>query len=405
MVTGSVLIATGTLAFFVTNGRNGGTDVLEYMKWLSASLLFVPALCYGPVWVTRARRVFAVSTGLGASFALAATYTSQAQTLLDSLGKLGYLRSADDARYFILNGVSQGQRVTGSYTDPNIAAIFFICGMAACSAINNRVLRPAVRCILLVAAAGTLSRGAMLGATVAVVLFVALSRAGLWRRSLALAVLALGAAVLLSIPATRDRIATTGTSADIGGNDRITQLHTFAQAMGDDWWFGLGFGRPEFRDGAIAYQVNQVANAPLISIYRGGLVAGAGFVAWYATALALGLRLMRTRSKHGRAQGLALVAFVITALTGYGTALIPELVALFSLQIGLCATLAANAVSEPEEAAPSQVGTLVSARLAPLKPEPAETRRAAAWEPLATGPLDDRVRSTQSSGRGTLGAP
>jgi hypothetical protein len=114
---------------------------------------------------------------------------------------------------------------------------------------------------------------------------------------------------------------------------------------------------------------------------------------------------MRTRSKHGRAQGLALVAFVITALTGYGTALIPELVALFSLQIGLCATLAANAVSEPEEAAPSQVGTLVSARLAPLKPEPAETRRAAAWEPLATGPLDDRVRSTQSSGRGTLGAP
>jgi polysaccharide biosynthesis protein PslJ len=343
------VIVTGTLSFMATNGRDGSADALEYTKWLSVSLLFVPALCYGRGWVNQARRVFAASTSVGAIFALAATYTSQGPGLMAALGAIGYVRSNDDARYFILNGVSQAQRVTGSYTDPNIAAIFLVCGLAASVSIRSRVLRTVARGVLLVGLGGTLSRGALLGAAVAVVAFLVIGR-GAWQRALGLGAVAFAAAILLAIPATRDRLLTTGSVSDIGGMDRMVQLDEFPVVMANNWTVGLGFGRPEFRNSAIAYLVDEIADAPLAAIYRGGIVEGVGFAAWYGLAGVLALRLLRSKRATHRHHGIALLSFLVAALSGYGTVLIPELVGLFALQISLASVMVA---SEAERRDPS----------------------------------------------------
>jgi polysaccharide biosynthesis protein PslJ len=339
------VIVTGTLSFLATNGRDGSADALEYTKWLSASLLFVPALCHGRSWVDQARRVFAASTSAGAIFALAATYTSAGPRLMASLGAIGYVRSSDDARYFILNGVSQAQRVTGSYTDPNVAAIFLMCGLAASASIHNRTLRAVARGVLLIGLGGTLSRGAILGAAVAVVAFVVVGR-GRWQRALGLTGVALAASVLLAIPTTRDRLLTTGSVSDIGGMDRTTQLSRFPSVMANNWTVGLGFGRPEFRDSTIAYQVDEIADAPLAAVYRGGIVEGVGFAAWYGLAGVLALRLLRSKRPTHRHHGIVLLGFLVAALSGYGTVIIPELVALFTLQISQASVLVASETAD-----------------------------------------------------------
>jgi polysaccharide biosynthesis protein PslJ len=341
LLAAGLVIATGTVSLMATNGRDGTADVLEYTKWLSASLLFVPALRHGAGWIDQARRVFAASTSVGAIFALAATYTSQAQGLMSALGAIGYVRSTDDARYFVLNGVSQAQRVTGSYTDPNVAAIFLLCGLAASTSIRNRALRALSRAVLLVGLGGTLSRGALLGAAVAVLAFVLVGR-GAWQRALGLTAIALAASILLAIPATHDRLTTTGGSGDIGASDRMTQLREFTTVMAGDWAFGLGFGREEFRDSTAAYQVNEIADAPLVAVYRGGIVEGIGFAAWYCLAGVLAFRLLRSRRRPHRDQGIALLAFLVAALSGYGTVLIPELVGLFAFQISLASGMVAS---------------------------------------------------------------
>jgi polysaccharide biosynthesis protein PslJ len=341
LLAGCLVIGTGTVSFAATNGRDGTADALEFAKWLSASLLFVPALCCGARWVDQARRTFAVSVGLGAIFALAATYTSQAQTLMSSLGVIGYLRNGADARYFLLGGVSQAQRVTGSYTDPNTAAIFFLCGLAASASLRNRVLRGVTRGALLVALGGTLGRGALIGSAVAVVAFVLVGR-GTRQRVLGMTALAIAASIVLAVPATRERLITTGSGGDVGVSDRATQLREFPSVLAGNWTFGLGYGRPEFRDSAIAYQVDEVANAPLAAVYRGGIMEGVGFAAWYGLALALALRLLRTRRRTHRDHGIVLLAFAVAALTGYGTVLIPELVGLFALQISLASAMVAS---------------------------------------------------------------
>ena len=51
--------------------------------------------------------------------------------------------------------------------------------------------------------------------------------------------------------------------------------------MAGHWGFGLGWARPEFIDPEFSYLFNLPSNAPLIALYRGGILV---FIAFMAVA-------------------------------------------------------------------------------------------------------------------------
>jgi hypothetical protein len=76
----------------------------------------------------------------------------------------------------------------------------------------------------------------------------------------------------------------------------VAALHNFPHQLSGHWVFGLGWDRPEFRSGQAAQSLNYVSNAPLLTVYRGGIITGLVFVAVLLIGCFLGYRAMRSPS-------------------------------------------------------------------------------------------------------------
>jgi hypothetical protein len=162
-------------------------------------------------------------------------------------------------------------RLAGTFLEPNIAGLILLVALAAAVVFLSGRLRVAVVAILTVALLLTLSRSAFGTAVVAAGLVVLRSTER--RRDLMLwgsgAVL-----VALSLPSVRSRLANSLGANDVGLTDRRQALAEFPGLMDGHWVWGLGWARPEFRNAGLTQAVNFVANGPLLTIYRGGLVVG-----------------------------------------------------------------------------------------------------------------------------------
>jgi hypothetical protein len=331
---GTLLLVTGTISFALTRGVNGTPDTTEYLKWISLASLFVVPPALGSAWTMQALRLFAVAAAVGAAFAIASDVAPQLDRVLSVLG---YIGSGNNTRYFVVEGVNESVRAAGSYTDPNIAGLVFVLGLAASFSEPRRAIRYAARVLLLVGLVLTLSREAYVGVVIATVALVVAPSVTTGRRAVVAALLAVGIIILMLNPATHNRLAGTFSSQDIGSQDRLGALSTFRTTMNGHWEDGFGFGRPEFRESAAAYKTNVVADAPLASIYRGGIIEGIGFVIWYFYVLGAGLCRLRDQSVVTRAIAAGSVAFCAIALAGYGPALIPQEVALLAFWAGCTA--------------------------------------------------------------------
>ncbi len=333
---GTLLLVTGTVSFLFTRGINGTPDTTEYLKWISLASLFLLAPALGSQWTRTALRVFAAAAAAGGLFAIASYAAPQLNALL---GLVGYIRTGNDSRYFVVGGVKQAVRAAGSYNDPNTAGLFFVLGLAATFVEPVRLLRRGARAVLAIALILTLSREAYLGVLVATVALVMAPNVTTARRAAVAALLALGLVALMLNPSTHDRLVGTFSSKDAGSSERLTALTGFSARMGGHWEEGFGFGRREFRDSAAAFAADVVADSPLASVYRGGLIEGLGFILWYLYVLSLGLSRLRDSSYAVRALAAGCVAFCTIALAGYGPALIPQEVALLAFWTGCTVTL------------------------------------------------------------------
>jgi polysaccharide biosynthesis protein PslJ len=336
---GAALLVTGSASYLLTRGINGFADTTEYLKWLSlAAVLFLPLL-FGARWTRRALVVFAVGASIGAAFAVGCVVSPH---LSDLLGHLGYVRGQENTAYVVTEGTKGAVRAAGSYVDPNVAGLVFVLGLAASFVMLRSRLRVAASSVLLVALVLTFSREAYLGALV-VAATVALGPSVKSRRRVTIAAVAItGVAVLLLVPATHNRLLGTFSAQDKGSQDRLKALGKFSETMSGHWDTGFGYGRPEFRSSAAAYRTDVVANAPLASIYRGGLLAGIGFAAWYLYVLTTALGLARSQDIGLRATAAGILAFCLVCLTGYGPALIAQEVGLFAFWGGCLAMMRAG---------------------------------------------------------------
>jgi hypothetical protein len=330
------LLFLSLLSFVATRGQFGSADDMEFVKWASAISLVLIFARQSASEVRRLGRIFVVAVASAAAFALATVFLPGGSALLDTLGIIGYQRNVEDSQaYFLQNGERVATRLAGTFVDPNIAAMFFFVAAILAVILFAGRIRFLTVGVLLLALAATLSRGGMLALAIALVVFIVFNRRNLGRRA---GVLLAGvglAALVLAVPVTRQRLLTSFGQEDIGAVDRLEALDQFSSVMAQDWVWGLGWGRPEFRNAAVSYAVNMVANAPLGTIYRAGIVAGAGFVLVLLVSAWVALKMIRQGTWRGVAAGGMVFGFVAAIQTGYGVVTITPMTGLMSVVLFL----------------------------------------------------------------------
>lgn len=325
------LLFASFLAYIATRGRFGLSDDIEFWKWAIAVSLVLVLVRHTAQEIRKLARTFVVATAAGAIFALASIVPG-GSSLLNLLGAIGYQRNADDSQaYFLQNGERVAARLSGSFVDPNIAAMFFFVAVVIAFVLFKGHGRFWLVCVLLVALVATLSRGGMLALASTLIIFVVFNRKNLGRRAGVLVASGGLTALVFAIPVTRQRLLTSFGQQDVGSVDRLEALDQFSSIMTNDWLWGLGWGRPEFRNAAVSYAVNMVANAPLASVYRAGLVAGIGFLIVLLISVWAAMMLIRMGSWRSVAVGGMVLGFIGALQTGYGVITITPMTALMSV--------------------------------------------------------------------------
>lgn len=251
------LVATGT----------SSRALIEATAWLATTSLVVP-LCRLP---DRLRgsicRAFAKSAVAGSLIGFA-IIAGAPGWLRQALGPLGY----DPARNVRqISDEALTERLTGTYLEPNVAGLILLVALIVAAVELRGRWRIVAVGIIGVALLLTLSRAAVGAAAVAGLVVVLRTPRYRWP----MVALAGGAGALaLAIPRVRNRLLGSFGSGDIGFSDRLAALRAFPEQVDGNWWWGLGWSRPEFRDSVAAATTNFVANGPLLTVYRGGLVLG-----------------------------------------------------------------------------------------------------------------------------------
>ena len=136
----------------------------------------------------------------------------------------------------------------------------------------------------------------------------------------------------MTVPAVRSRLLNSFGREDVGSSARLEALRAFPDVMSGHWIFGLGWGRREYFDPATTFDVNFVANSPLLTVYRGGIVVGIAFVAVLVTGCVLSAYTMRGQDWRYGLVGAAFISFsVVAAQVDYPVVTIPAITTVFSI--------------------------------------------------------------------------
>jgi len=285
-------------------------SMTELAAWLVATAIVVPVRFLPLAARTLVVRTFVISAAAAAALGSALVRLDQDGSLLLNLTFAGYDRLRDRAQ-FVPGTEEIATRLTGTFVEPNIAGLVLAAAVMLAVAYFRGPLRIALVVLIGVGLLLTLSRTAL--ATIVVAGVVLVLRAG-GRRSLALiasgVVAGLGA---LAVPNVRGRLLDSFGASDTGSIARGRALEAFPEAMEGHWVWGLGWAREEFRDASLSSTVNYVANGPLMTIYRGGVVLG------ILTVLALLVLVVRSwivakRSFEDAVVCSAVIGFVLVAL-------------------------------------------------------------------------------------------
>lgn len=306
------LILTSTLSLVVTAGAIA--DYVEFGKWLVATLLAICLLRLPRPELELFGRIYVYAASAAAAFALVILLTDPAGRLIRYLAPFGYGTEEESTRFVYSSTGATTVRLAGTYIDPNAAGIGFVLALMLCVLLLRGRIRIALSLLLFLSIVLTLSRAALFSVVLGVLLMFAFQQ--LRTRERLAIVGAFVAALLgaLAVPSIRNRVFSSFGSEDAGSSARGDALLDFPGHMQGHWIFGLGWGRPEFTDPIVAFEVNYVANTPLLTIYRGGLVAGIAFTAILLVGAVIGYRLMRSKRWEYGFYGGSFIGFCIVAL-------------------------------------------------------------------------------------------
>lgn len=265
----ALVALTALLSVVVTSPSSKA--FIEYAAWLAATSVVVPARFL----TAPARRVVIHALVGGAAVAsvvgIALLRFDPNGFFLARLAFVGYRPGSNNAQ-FVPGTESNALRLTGTYVEPNIAGLILAAALLLAVAAYRGWLRVVLLAVIGAGLALTLSRSALGTVVVALGLVVLLGR-GRQRWWLAGAGV-VGSLGILSVPVLRERLLNSFGPHDTGSLARELAFTDFAKSLDGHWLWGLGWDREEFRNVAVGYTVNFVANAPLLTVYRGGVVLG-----------------------------------------------------------------------------------------------------------------------------------
>lgn len=290
------------------------SDYVDYVKWTIVTFAVIGLLRLSTENMRRVGVVFVVAAAFNALVGIA-IFAVPGLPIRKLFSPFGYGIVDASTRYvYNSQGVEQSARLGGMWVEPNAAGIGLLTALCVCLVVIEGWRRWAIAALLVFALVLTLSRGVIVSVVLGVLLVMLFHR---MRRRLRSAVAALGVLVLIvgaATPQVRNRLLQSFVGEDVSSSSRQDALSNFPHQLAGHWFFGLGWARPEFKDGALAFQVNYVANAPLLTVYRGGVFAGLAFVAVLIVGAVVGWRLITGRSLARALVGGIFIGFCVIGL-------------------------------------------------------------------------------------------
>ncbi|MDJ0395622.1 O-antigen ligase domain-containing protein [Rhodococcus sp. G-MC3] len=306
-----VLVIASALSVFATGSAT--VDYAEFGKWLVSTLVVVSLLRLPRSELELFGRIYVYSASAAAAFAVVIFVADPAGKLVRYLSPFGYGTEAESTRFVYTDGAAT-VRLAGTYIDPNAAGIGLFVALMLCVLLIRGRMRVALALLLFGSIVLTLSRAALFSVVFGVLLMLLFQNLKTRERAAIIGGFGLAFVGALAVPAVRNRVFSSFGSGDAGSSARGDALVDFPGHMAGHWLFGLGWGRAEFKDPGTAFDVNYVANAPLLTVYRGGILAGLAFVAIIVVGAILGYRCLRSRNwEHGFVGG-GFIGFTLVAL-------------------------------------------------------------------------------------------
>jgi hypothetical protein len=314
-----------------------------FVRWSIVTLVAVALLRLSKEDLERFGRIFVWLSAANALWGILLVTVDRSQKSFAILKPFGYdlgrveesVRGGLDNNLTTYVFTSTGERsirLGGTWVGANGAGVAFLVALVMCLILFRGWRRNCMAIILSVAILLTLSRQSIftLFAGLALVLiFHTLSARSRWQAVGSVALLIVFA---LSVPFIRERILVSFGSSDISGAARTQSLGDFTNQVSGHWLFGLGWARPEYTSGAASYAMNLISNAPLLQIYRGGILTGLGFMAVILIGCIISYRALRSDSLPFAVYGGVFIAFCIVALNlDHGVTDVPQTTLCFSV--------------------------------------------------------------------------
>lgn len=306
-------------------------SIVEYGRWVIAFALVIPLRALGVTELVSFGRAFVAGSCFGAAIGMLLLAVDRKGYLLDQLTAFGYDVRGGNLR-IVQGSEATSLRLTGTYVDPNMGGFILVVGLILAVALLKGIPRITVTGIVGAAILLTLSRTSIATVGVAFVILVLAGHMGLRARLGVIAAVGASAVALVSIPVVRLRLLDSFGPTDAGSQARWAAYSDFADSMRGHWWFGQGWGIDEFRDPAVGQLTNYVANAPLLTVYRAGVVVGVIFVLLLIAAAFRALGLLRQGTFAQSAVGAGFVAVALVALQlDFPVALLPPATMAFAV--------------------------------------------------------------------------
>jgi hypothetical protein len=304
-----LFVVAGTAMLSVVATGLTLTSFTEYAAWLAATAIVVPVR-FLPHDARRAMvRSFVLAAAAAAVVGLVLLRLDPYGVFLRRLAFVGYSPTGINLQQ-VGGSATITNRLTGTFVEPNIAGLVLAAAVLLALAYFRGPLRVALVVVIGTGLLLTLSRSAI--ATVVVAGFLlALRLPG--RRLIAVAAVLAASFASLAIPQVRTRLLDSFGPSDTGTLLRDLALQQFPRAMDGNWWWGLGWAREEFRNPALGRVINFVANGPLMTMYRGGVVLAA-VVILVLVLLVVRSWIVAGRSFEDAVACCSVIAFVLVAL-------------------------------------------------------------------------------------------
>jgi polysaccharide biosynthesis protein PslJ len=308
-----LMVVTSLVSLIMT--AVGVRDITEFIKWFMSTSMVFALLRLDRRELRTFGKVFVYGAFLGAVFALGIFFLDKAATTLDRLSIIGYGRTGIVGTHLRFYTVEDSIiiRLTGTYVDPNAAGIFMLVALAVAVALLRGWQRLIVAPVILVALIICLSRGAIFSVLSGMIFYLIFQRISTGRRLAMLASTIVVCAAAMTVPPIYARLMSSFGASDRGSRDRAAGYAYYFESMRGGWWFGHGWGLPEFTNDVVGWKTNYIANSPLLSIYRGGIFVGIAFV---VVLIAGTVRAYRNARKQPWESGVIGALFVGFALVG-----------------------------------------------------------------------------------------